>query len=141
MMGKKITAIFFLTLASMVMLAFTIMPHHHHQEYICFNNVHCENESPDGQHNHDSAPIHTNHSCIRNLFQTQISRTQSLEHSCCEGHCHHYIMVLFLVPDLSGLSLSEPEKQVLPHSVYRERLHSSVYISDRAGRAPPYFMI
>lgn len=139
MMARRIVAISFLTLASMVMLAFAIMPHHHHQAYICFNNVHCEQEAPDGHH-HDSDPVDSGHGCVRNLFQALVGRIQSLAHTCGEGHCHHFTVILFLVPDLSALFDFATGKQALCHAVYRERLYDSVYISDFPGRAPPYLL-
>lgn len=31
-------------MASIVMLAFVVFPHHHHNEYICFATAHCQDE-------------------------------------------------------------------------------------------------
>ena len=120
------------------MLTFAVIPHHHHQEYICFNKVHCETETHTGQPASNESPAHANHGCVKNLFQTQISRIQSLEHSCSEGNCHHFTIVSFLVPDLLALLSLEADNLALPDTVYRERLHSFLYTSDFSGRAPPY---
>lgn len=136
-MVKKYTAVFFLTLASIIMLAFVVVPHHHHQKYICFNSTHCENELPAGQDKHNENPFDNEHGCVRNLFQTQISRIQSSVHSCDKGHCFHFVHISFLFTDLFSLSL-EAENKVSPNLLYREKLHSSHYISDLAGRAPPF---
>ena len=38
-MIRKFTAITLLSMASIVMLAFVVFPHHHHNEYICFATV------------------------------------------------------------------------------------------------------
>lgn len=140
MMVRKIVTIFFLALASMTMLAFAIMPHHHHQEYICFNRVHCEQDVPDGHHHHDTDPVDSGHGCVRNLFQAPVSRIQSFDHTCSEGRCHHFSAILFLVPDLSALFAFTTDGRICCHPVFRERLYDSVYISDFTGRAPPCFL-
>ena len=31
-------------MASIVMLAFVVFPHHHHNEYICFATAHCQDD-------------------------------------------------------------------------------------------------
>ena len=134
-MLRKVTAIFFLTLASMIMLAFAVLPHHHHQEYICFNAEHCSAELPDAAHSHDTE---TNHGCVKNLFQTQISRNQSLVHSCSEGHCHHFTFLAYIVPNALSFLLPESNKRIQPFPFYQERLHHFCYISRLSGRAPPF---
>lgn len=139
MILKKYTAITFLTLASMIMLVFVVVPHHHHQEYICFNALHCDNSSTTAPHSHDDSPFSDEGRCVKNLFQTQISRIQSLAHNCADGHCHHFIQTLFFTSDILSLRFSEAEQIVLPPIFYSERLHSTYFISDLAGRAPPYF--
>ena len=142
-MLKKFTAIFFITLASMIMHTFAAIPHHHHLNYICFNSNHCETNLPVDQHSHDNEdnnnPAHPNHGCIRNLFQTQISRIESLTHSCAEGHCHHFIFIPFLVPDQLLLLSLEAEELAESPIVYREKLHVIYYISSISGRDPPKF--
>jgi len=138
-MLKRTTAILFLTFASLIMLAFAVVPHHHHQEFICFNSTHGEHHFPAERHSPGDNPIQTGHHCVKNLFQTQVSRVQSLQHTCGE-HCHHFIFVSFLVPDLSVFSSPKANGHVLPNTPYRERLHPSVYTSGFSGRAPPYFI-
>ena len=32
-------------MASIVMLAFVVFPHHHHNEYICFATAHCQEKT------------------------------------------------------------------------------------------------
>lgn len=135
---KKLTAILFISLASMIMLAFAVMPHHHHGEYICFEAAHCESEYPAEKTSNKTNSTDANHGCVRNLFQTQISRTQSLVHSCDDGHCHHFIQTLFILSDrLNFLSLEAENKNYLP-GFYREKLHPAYLIFKLSGRAPPF---
>lgn len=135
-MLRKITAILFLTFASMVMLAFAVVPHHHHQEYICFNEEHCSDELPGIPHSHDTEPVQTNHGCVKNLFQTQISRHQSPEQSYNNGHW--LLWAPFLLPDDSSLSLPVLNRQNLSFTLYRKNFRSLYCISQLSGRAPPY---
>ncbi|MEG0796289.1 MAG: DUF6769 family protein [Odoribacter sp.] len=137
-MLKRIAAISILSFASIVMLAFAVFPHHHHQEYICFSTSHCEGEAGSGHHSHDDQPASGDTGCVKHLFQTEISRIQSIEHSCAEGHCHHYTLYLFPTTDIfEFLSNSVDCKNTSLHPFYRERLHSASYFSDLSGRAPP----
>jgi len=50
MIGKT-TAIFFLLLANIILLAHAVIPHHYHQEQVCIVNAHCQNDSKAHQHN------------------------------------------------------------------------------------------
>lgn len=138
-MVRKYTAIFCMSLASIIMLAFTVFPHHHHQEYICFAATHCENESSETNehHSHDEGPLSDEHGCVRSLLQTQISRIQSLEHSCTTGNCHHFTAVLFFIEDIFQLLSNKAESKTPPTNLFREKLHSICLISELAGRAPP----
>ena len=70
-MIRKFTAITLLSMASIVMLAFVVFPHHHHNEYICFATAHCQDEGENEEHSHDTGS--SNHRCVKNLFQTQIN--------------------------------------------------------------------
>lgn len=136
-MLKKITAILFLSFASMIILAFAVIPHHHHQDYICFNSLHCEGHPSSEQHSHDGEQDGHEHSCVKNLFQTQISRIQSSVHSCDDGRCFHFIQTLFLSSDILSLLSQKADETLMPPSYYKEKLHSACYISDFSGRAPP----
>ena len=138
MMFRKFTALLFLSLASIIMLAFAVVPHHHHQEYICFNSIHCEKQDSPTPHSHDEAPEDSDHGCVRNLFQTQISRVQTLAHPCEDGHCFHFIQALFLSSDILTLLSLEAENKTTSFTPYEEKLYSACYTSDLAGRAPPY---
>ena len=93
-MIRKFTAITLLSMASIVMLAFVVFPHHHHNEYICFATAHCQDEGENEEHSHDTGS--SNHRCVKNLFQTQINRGQNVEHQSEEGAYHHFLFPIFL---------------------------------------------
>ena len=106
-------------MASIVMLAFVVFPHHHHNEYICFATAHCQDEG-------------------KNLFQTQINRGQNVEHQSEEGAYHHFSLSLFLVSNILEFLSSEAEQHCDSDSYYQEKLHTACYISALAGRASPF---
>ena len=96
-------------MASIVMLAFVVFPHHHHNEYICFATAHCQDEGENEEHSHDTGS--SNHRCVKNLFQTQINRGQNVEHQSEEGAYHHFSLSLFLVSNILEFLSSEAEQQ------------------------------
>lgn len=50
-MIRKKTAIFFILLANIILLAHAVVPHHYHKEQVCLVNAHCQNDSKAHQHN------------------------------------------------------------------------------------------
>lgn len=77
-MKKRTTAIIPMYVAGWILLLFAVLPHHHHQAFICFNTSHCTDNHPE-KHSHDNAfPVH-NSNCINYLLQTdqikQLSRS------------------------------------------------------------------
>lgn len=133
---KKFTAILFISLASMIMLAFAVIPHHHHRDYICFETSHCESGSPmEGDTSETNSPD-THHNCSKNLFQAQIIRNSSALHSFDEGS--HFIETLFVLSDILNFLSLEAENKFRFFEFYREKLHATCLIYDFSGRAPPY---
>lgn len=55
-MIKRTTAIVFILLANLILLAHAVVPHHHHKKQVCLTNSHCINElyAYDNGTNHDS---------------------------------------------------------------------------------------
>lgn len=134
MMLRKIVAMPFLTVASLIILAFATVPHHHHQEFICFNSAHCSTDTPEASHSHDTDPVHSG-SCVKDLFQTQITRPQSLNHS--SGDEDACITFIFLLPGISSLPFPEFFHAIGPGIFYPEPFHPIAYFSSLSGRAPP----
>lgn len=139
MMLKKYLAIFFLSLASMIMLTFTILPHHHHQAYICFTTTHCEDHdhARHENHSHDEGPLSNHRGCIGNLLQAGIGRLQNIETDYQDGQIHHFIVIPFLQPNILALLSLRADEIFRPQFLYREKLHPVCYISEFSGRAPP----
>jgi len=137
MMIRKFTTLSFLSLACLVILAFTVLPHHHHAEYICFTVSHCACETTDGPQAQDSNHHTHGHGCVKSLLQTQVSRNQSLEHACKEGHCVHFLQLTYLLPDLQLLSFLHVNNLPFSGTFYREKFHPVPLISPTTGRAPP----
>lgn len=53
-MIKKGTAIFFILLANIVLLAHAVLPHHHHEQQVCIENAHCASDTDAHVHNTDA---------------------------------------------------------------------------------------
>lgn len=134
-MRKKLKVILPLYLAGMIMLAFAVLPHHHHSELICFTPTHCT-ETGAENHQHDSNLPHE--SCVRQLFQTQVTRNLSLSDECPDGHCHHFIVPLALSSLIFERLSLDAGNYILPDTAYREKLHAILRTNDLAGRAPPF---
>lgn len=74
-MRKKLTVILPLYLASLVLLAFSVFPHHHHASFICFNTVH--DLSAEHPHHHTHPEIPEKGCNIQYLFQADDIKTFS----------------------------------------------------------------
>lgn len=140
MMRIKLTAILSLYFACMIMLAFAVFPHHHHSDYICFAATHCPETAGTDHHSHEHDPFAGEEGCVQHLFQTEITKSLSLDHSkiCPDGHCHHFSIALFKWAGLMNLHALEADNDVsLPDIIYYEKLHGVLYTTDLSGRAPP----
>lgn len=121
----------------MVMLTFTVVPHHHHQDYICFNTFHCENGHECQDHSHNEKNTDKNHDCVRNLLQTQISKTQSISEQNGEGQDISYLQTFFLASHCLEIREQEATSYINSIVPYQERLHAVGYVGAQAKRAPP----
>ena len=115
-MHKKLKVILPLYLAGMIMLAFAVLPHHHHKEVICFTPAHCTETAETENHRHDSDIPHEG--CVRQLFQTQVTRSLSLSDDCPDGHCHHFIAPLALSSLIFQILSLDPGNYILPTSFH-----------------------
>lgn len=135
-MRKKLKAILPLYFAGIIMLVFTVLPHHHHDELICFTPTQCIETTGAASHHHDANLPHEG--CVKQLFQTQITRSLSLSDDCPDGHCHHFIIPLALSSLIFELLSLDAGNYILPDTAYREKLHAILRTNDLAGRAPPF---
>lgn len=134
-MRKKLKVIFPLYIAGIIMLAFTVLPHHHHNELICFTPAQCTEMTETESHQHDQIP---HEGCVKQLFQTQITRNLSLSDDCPDGHCHHFTVPLVLSSLIFELLSLDAGNYTIPDTGYREKLHTILRTADLAGRAPPF---
>jgi hypothetical protein len=71
-MRKIKTAFVVIFAASLVMMAFTVIPHHHHSDRICFERFHTNHED----RNHDSNDCNNPYHCI--LHQVVESQSENI---------------------------------------------------------------
>ena len=133
---KKIITFCFMFSACMTMLAFTVVPHHHHEAYICFNSQHCCQDMPVPPHTHDQNE-NGESSCVSHLFQTQVGRSQSAEEE--EGYSPAQAngLPFFLPPCPPALKLLFQTQATRSPIPYEENLHTVTLCDNKAGRAPP----
>ena len=87
-MLKKVTSILFAVFANAIVLTHLFVPHHHHEQEICYENTHCTNEHTNhdhAEHEHDNSSETQN--CVINKLvvpndlikkQLRVSFTQKL---------------------------------------------------------------
>lgn len=122
-------------MASIVMLAFVVFPHHHHNEYICFATAHCQDEGENEEHSHDTGS--SNHRCVKNLFQTQINRGQNVDIRAKKEPIIILASRCFLFPIFLNSYLLKQSNNVIPIVIIRKTSYSLLYIS--LGRPSPSF--
>lgn len=81
-MLKKITIIFLSFFVNTVLLAHTIIPHHHHKTEICIENSECNNDfethkHKSNEHNHDN---NNSENCV--LKQIVVIPSNHIKHQC-----------------------------------------------------------
>ena len=73
-MLKRVSALFFIPLASIVIFANVIIPHHHHKSEVCIVISHCETDKESDKHNTDGhehehdGDNNTQHCVINQVF-------------------------------------------------------------------------
>ena len=136
-MRKKLS-IFFIGLASLVVLIIGIMPHHHHNKGMaCLMAKHCHENAPaDKEHTH-SEPT-----CIAKTFflsgaELRLKHRYSLCEECHDPHHIHVFPILFAVADL----LLHPTDDLSADPEYGEYLVFYTPSEARPShglRAPPF---
>lgn len=137
-MRKKITAILPLYLAGVILLAFAVFPHHHHDSFICFNAIHCETaDTQDEIPHHHSESSEKGH-CIQYLFQTDHVKTFSRNLSD-QGEdllSHHFTFICCTLTEVLSISFLAHAPDLLPDAgddILRQLLLSS----HKFTRGPP----
>ena len=123
-------------MASIVMLAFVVFPHHHHNEYICFATAHCQDEGENEEHSHDTGS--SNHRCKKSFSNPNQPGTKC-EHQSEEGAYHHFSLSLFLVSNILEFLSSEAEQQCDSDSYYQGKNFIQPVIYRAFGWPSPSF--
>ncbi|WP_251622641.1 DUF6769 family protein [Odoribacter lunatus] len=131
-MGKKLTAILPLYLASIILLAFSVFPHHHHHSYICFNTVHHFSTTDPHHHTHPEIP---EKGCnIQYLFQADNIKTLSRYQI--QDEPLHNLISPYLITDLLYIPLSASLTAPYPDNGDETPPRQPV-ISHKLTRGPP----
>ena len=77
-MIKQGATLFFILLANIILLAHAAIPHHNHNKEVCIVNSHCQTNSNDSKHKHDSKK--DTECCI--LKQVVVILTNSVRQEC-----------------------------------------------------------
>ena len=93
-MFKKTTAIFFLVLANIILLAHAVIPHHHHKGEVCFIYSHCQNDCDEQNHqttenNHEHDGKNDFQCCVLDQFVLIPSSWIKQECKCLDGDNRH----------------------------------------------------
>lgn len=137
-MMKKRIYIFMILLAGITMATFSIIPHHHHGDSICFVNTHCEKvpdceNEPAHHHHHDDMS-----GC--ELSDRIVPQTLIQKHDCsglCSDCCGHIALLIAILPDLQEIPVSHT---FLP---FRQKPFINSYLLTHVSRslglrAPPF---
>ena len=132
-MRRKQTVILPLYFACSILLAFVVFPHHHHDNFICFNTQHClvsvpvEKESNAIPHTHNAG-------CVTQLLQTQPNESsrQQLD----EGSDLPFFQLWGLIAEKIYLDFFKTDPCLFPEAP-DEALPSLLFTFHKANRAPP----
>jgi len=140
---NRLTAIFFILIANIVMLANAVMPHHHHEEDVCFVKSHCQSE--DDKHNHGTSQHNHEHDCNSDFQNCVLKQEVVLPSNDLKQECK-YFSYIDQHSDFEGfqavLTDSEFIKSFLPnqlraHTPLIHSFYSQFVISSLGLRAPP----
>lgn len=123
-----------LMLVSIIMLAASVLPHHHHREILCLQHdvtvCGCQCSS------HQNGAASENHTCnagcvtkFRSVTPDRAQDSLSPDYSFCS--------LLYAMTNVLMLSLQLSEQHALPYTDYLEKLHSTCLPHVKGLRAPP----
>ncbi len=131
-MGKKITVILPLYLASLILLAFSVFPHHHHNSFICFNTIHHFSAEDPQHHPHPEIPEKGCH--IQYLFQADNIKTFS--RSLLEGNTTFHFTFSFIPAEPLSIPLPIAALGLFQRND-NEPLPQLLFSSHKFTRGPP----
>lgn len=133
-MKKKRIALLPLSLAGTILLVFAILPHHHHDNFICFSSHPCKShECQSQQHQHSTSDCQ----CITHLLQTNTLKNLSQQSDDNEHLIPLSLDLSFFIPeDVFQNLLTSSTKEAFPLAKDEVVPHLFLF-SHNAGRAPP----
>lgn len=134
----KRTAILFILLANIVLLAHAVLPHHHHKQQVCIEGSHCEEEEDISQttahgHQHDN---HTNSATCVLKQAVIIPSTEGKFFKCCDNYSDNHSYNYYILFNPGNIDLQPISEVVAFIPVLPSFLTSSVTITPGL-RAPP----
>lgn len=134
-MGKKLTAIIPLYLATFILLAFSVFPHHHHDSFICFNTIHKFSAENPQHHSHPEIPEKECH--IQYLFQTDNVKTVSRYLSQEEDTLIPFAFFCCILTESPSLPHPAHATDFLPDAT-DETFRQSLFYFHKVTRGPPH---
>lgn len=143
MMIRKALAVTFVALAGILMLANTAFPHHHHGSEICYQNLHCHNESSNGHEQNPSSPHEHDSSSNQNVcvIGGPVLLPASQEYGECK--CIPYTYYHTVAPIFATSLFSYESEKIFPFFILNDSssgtvsLYSLLVSSSLGLRAPP----
>ncbi|MCM1031076.1 MAG: hypothetical protein NC410_06535 [Oscillibacter sp.] len=133
-MRKKLTVILPLYFASFILLAFSVFPHHHHDAFICFNEIH--NFSTEQPHHHPHPEIPEKGCHIQYLFQADNVKNLSRHLAQSEDTPLPFAISCGMPAD--NLALSCPEFSLnFILNTDGDTIHQLLFSSHKFTRGPP----
>jgi hypothetical protein len=142
---KRAFSILFITISTIVLLAFTIIPHHHHKGQVCFVMEFCEHDgviNVEHAHHHDIPEEHNTESCVIEsgltvlYFENNTKCCISSHYDYCNDHIH-LSPILFLIADLNNFDIDDPFAKIY-YGDYIPLFYNSAEANHFHGlRAPP----
>lgn len=142
-MKRKTVASIHLLLAGIVMVLSLTVPHHHHEELICFTAAHCADpeSGEECRHEHDAPQEKDAHCFVQSLFQAELNRGQQAGDRAGTAPAPDFPPLPAAIAEWAGnrIILAGTGARVFPKP-HVERLHASDWRAGLAGRAPPAAM-
>ena len=142
-MIRKKTAIFFILLANIALLAHAVVPHHHHKSLVCVESNHCQSDSD--THNHNTCAHDHEHDgdagtecCV--LKQAVVIPANSVKQEFKFLGCddNHSLFVHFQAILFSNAILSFVPRIIQNAQISLKTSSYSFFVSTSSGlRAPP----
>lgn len=136
---KRILSIYPLVIATLFIIVFSAIPHHHHKEVLCMVMELCEQDNTYNDDHTDHGTdqdIHHQNSCVPNVDYISSSGMTKSSLDSGNGMLLH-LPILFLLADILTLNLNTSELE----TIYDEYVvsYTSVVLGESCGlRAPPF---